>query len=220
MLLENLLNSYDNPTFLYFKMHKSKKIQLETLLKSRSYWIIGVLFELLILVWARNIYSDPATIFQISARFSGRLSLLYFLLPWWLYILENKRDLFELLHKPLKIFAVLHLVHFVFLALNVYLNAIPLIPVKLIGGMLGYIMIIFIPFFRNPIKSKKKLYDGYFLYVGIIMIATYISRINGDFEGSIPSPVHYIGITTLGITMFIFLLFFFKNKMSSKKKSL
>ena len=90
--------------------------------------MIGVLFEFLFLVWARNISSDPASIFQIAARFSGRLSLVYFLLPWWLYMLEKKQDLFELLHRPLKIFAVFHLIHFIFLAFNVYLNSITLVP--------------------------------------------------------------------------------------------
>lgn len=179
--------------------------------------MIGVLFELLFLVWARNISSDPASIFQIAARFSGRLSLVYFLLPWWLYMLEKKQDLFELLHRPLKIFAVFHLIHFIFLAFNVYLNSITLVPVKLIGGTLGYIMIVFIPFLRHPINSKNELYDGYFLYVGVVMIVTYISRIRGDFEGSVPSPIHYVAITTLGITMFIFLLIFFKKNVSKKE---
>ena len=182
--------------------------------------MIGVLFELLFLVWARNISSDPASIFQIAARFSGRLSLVYFLLPWWLYMLEKKQDLFELLHRPLKIFAVFHLIHFIFLAFNVYLNSITLIPVKLIGGTLGYIMIVFIPFLRHPINSKNGLYDGYFLYVGVVMIVTYISRIRGDFEGSVPSPIHYVAITTLGITMFIFLLIFFKKKCLKKRVTL
>lgn len=189
---------------------------METLLKSKTYWIIGVLFELLILVWARNIDSDPAAIFQLAARYSGRLSLVYFLLPWWLYMLANKQDFFQLLQKPLRTFAVLHLIHFIFLALNVHLNAIPLIPVKLIGGTLGYIMILFIPFLRHPIKFKKELYNGYFLYVGVVMILTYISRIKGDFEGSVPSPIHYIAITTLAITMLLFLWQLLKRLFSKK----
>ena len=108
----------------------------------------------------------------MAARYSGRLSLVYFLLPWLAYLQSDRHDSTELLLAPLRTFAILHVIHFIFLALNVYLNAIALIPVKLIGGSLGYLMIVLWPFMGSWLAHRNWAFNLYFLYVGIVMMVT------------------------------------------------
>ncbi|MGC6421704.1 MAG: hypothetical protein ACON47_05895 [Flavobacteriaceae bacterium] len=167
--------------------------------------IVGGLLEgLLFLV----VYQSTPTIeeaFRLAARYSGRLSLLAFLIPWLFYIRTDiSSDKGTVLFSFLRFFAVLHAIHFFFLAINIMLNDIPLIPVKLVGGMLAYISILLLPFFEKNIKLKQPILNVYFFYVGLVMIVTYVSRIKGDFEGSQPSIVHYIALFALLAIMTFF----------------
>jgi hypothetical protein len=178
---------------------------VKSLIHRKYYLLIGLLAELLILLVAYWQTNDTGGLFQLVARYSGRLSLVYFLLPWWAYLQSDRHDSTELLLAPLRTFAILHVIHFIFLILNVYLNAIALIPVKLIGGSLGYLMIVLWPFMGSWLAHRNWAFNLYFLYVGIVMMVTYVSRIKGDFEGSAPSPIHYFAFGILAISMLFFI---------------
>ena len=111
-------------------------------------------------------------------------------------------DSFKRLKELVYIFGVLHLIHFCFLALSVYLNDLPIIPVKVTGGALAYLMIILYPFVINKIK-KRSYHLIYFYYVGIVMLLTYVSRIKGDFIGADPELFHKNCICCANFLFFI-----------------
>ena len=108
---------------------------------------------------------DIGDLFRYSARYSGRFSLMIYLYCFYLFknaflINQNLNRVKDLVF----IFGVLHLIHFGFLALSVYLNDLPIIPVKVTGGAVAYLMIIIYPFLINKIKNP--IYHLiYFYYV-------------------------------------------------------
>lgn len=181
---------------------------LPVLLSSKNYMRLGILLELLIFGSACLLTLDWGESFRLAARYSGRLSLMVFLLPFGFYLQNptHNKDIFALF-AGLRVFAVLHAIHFGFLAANVVTNAIALVPVKLTGGALAYLMILILPFFQHKVQKQSWILDLYFFYVGVVMSVTYLSRIKGDFEGSQPSAVHYLA---LGILVFFLLIFVWK----------
>ncbi len=94
----------------------------------------------------------------------------------------------------LLLFAVLHVIHFGFLATNVILNNIPIVPVKLTGGALAYLMIVLAPLVLHKLKLGWQLV--YFYYVSLVMLITYVARAKGNFEGAEPFWFHYIMLGT------------------------
>ncbi|MFP4844383.1 hypothetical protein [Winogradskyella sp. PE311] len=104
------------------------------------------------------------------------------------------------------------MIHFGFLATNVYLNAIELVPIKLLGGCAAYLMIIVAPFKLHKLSFIKQLI--YFYYVSLVMILTYVARVKGDFEGAEPFWFHYL---SLSILIFCCIFFAWKLCVSEKK---
>lgn len=139
-----------------------------------------------------------ADIFRYAARYSGRFSFGIYLLCFYWFLKEFKPSHpFIQTQKWTYFFAVMHLIHFGFLALSVYLNSLPIVLVKLTGGFLAYLAIIFYPFFIGKIKWKA-VHFVYFYYVGFVMAVTFLARIRGDFEGADSSIFHYLGLVTVG----------------------
>jgi len=166
--------------------------------KTKTLVIFAVLLELLVFCICYISYSETAEVFRHAARYSGRIALLLWLVPF-LYLAFNYHKLTTSVIAKLKriviFFCVCHLIHFGFLATNIYLNEIPLVPFKVAGGFLGYMMIMGYPFIINKIK-RKGLHLVYFYYLGIVIAMTYVARIKGDFQGVTPSTVHYLGFGT------------------------
>ena len=165
--------------------------------------LLGILAEGLIVLLAFLSSSSVAELFKLAARYSGRLSLVIFLLCFFIFAFHLKHlHNSELLKKALTLFAVLHVIHFGFLATNIYLNALPIEVERLVGGVLAYLMIIIAPFKFETIKFSLKLV--YFYYVSFVMLMTYIARINGGFEGAEPFWFHYVAIGLIvGSTLFL-----------------
>ncbi|MFK8165149.1 MAG: hypothetical protein AB8H12_22075, partial [Lewinella sp.] len=152
--------------------------------------------------------------------YSGRLSLFIYLFAFSYFALtfySDEPDLMSTLKKIVSIFCVLHFIHFGFLATNVMMNDIELVPYKLAGGFLGYMMILLYPFFMDRIKNKK-LHFIYFLYLGIVIIGTYMARVKGEFSGVTPGPIHYFGIiaTVLALLVFGFMIFRARPQVQEK----
>lgn len=154
----------------------------------------GILAEVLILVGSYLLQPTIEDTFRYAARYSGRLSFAVFFYSFYLFASAHPQPIRE--NQPLRnflqLFAVLHLIHFVFLALSVYLNAIPLEVPKVIGGALAYLMIVAAPFRLHRIKFSGQLV--FFYYVSFVMIMTFVARIKGELEGADPHWIHYVGI--------------------------
>ena len=176
---------------------------MKTILLKRG-CALGVLLEVLLLLILLRIEPDINEVFRFPALYSGRLSLGIYLLCFFLFraaSLKNKSV--EITKKALGVFAIMHLIHFFFLAYSIYLNQVLILPTRLAGGFIAYLMIVIYPFLIEKI-NRKAYHLIYFYYVGFMMIMTYISRIRGQFVGADPEVFHYI---TLGLLL-VSLLFF------------
>ncbi|MFT7121503.1 MAG: hypothetical protein ACJAZ9_001681 [Neolewinella sp.] len=177
----------------------------------RPWLVAGVVLELLIFGACYFMFDDIGEVFRHSARYSGRLSLFIYLFAFSYFALtfyDDRPEVMANVKKLVTIFCVLHFIHFSFLATNVIMNDIELIPYKLAGGFLGYLMILLYPFFIDRI-SNKKLHLIYFYYLGLVMVLTYVARIKGEFEGVTSWPIHYFGagVTLLAILVYSYIIF-------------
>ncbi len=181
--------------------------------------MLGVLAEIAIFLSCYMLYPSMEETFRHAARYSGRLSAVIFLTAFYLFATSYPAGVEEgsLLRKTIILFAVLHVIHFGFLATNVYLNSVPLEPVKVAGGALAYLMIVFAPFRLHKVKFGFKLV--YFYYVSLVMMLTYVARIKGDFEGAEPSWIHYTAISIFIICCIIFGIIL-RNKMIKLKRQI
>lgn len=176
---------------------------MKTILINRGY-ALGVLLELILFFFFYSIEPEINEVFRYAARYSGRLSLGIYLLCFFLYqeaSLKNKS--LRITKKALGVFAIMHLIHFIFLAFSIYLNEVPIVPTRLAGGFIAYIMIIIYPFLMEKI-NRKTYHLTYFYYVGFVMIMTYISRIQGQFVGANPEMFHYIALGELILCLLFF----------------
>ena len=166
--------------------------------------IIGFLVEALIFVFFYQMTDNWGEIFRLSARYSGRLSLIIYLICFYHFTFSFiKKKSSEKLKNSIIVFCLLHYIHFIFLALSVYLNDLPIIPIKLTGGFIAYLMILIYPLMINMIK-KMFYHFIYYYYVGIVFAATYLSRIQGNFEGATPEAFHFIGLGSIVASFILF----------------
>ena len=166
--------------------------------------LIGMLLEITILGVCYFLHVEIGETFRFAARYSGRLSAFVFLVAFYLFAVSHPTPIES--NTPLRnwitLFAVLHVIHFGFLVANVYLNDIPIVPVKLAGGALAYLMIVVAPFKLHKLTFKVQLI--YFYYVALVMIITYVARVKGDFEGTEPFWFHYLMIGVLVVCCVVF----------------
>lgn len=156
--------------------------------------LLGVAAEVAIFLASYGLHPEVNETFRYAARYSGRLSALVFLWTFYQYAASFSIPLAEnsQLRNWILLFAVLHLIHFGFLATNVYRNNIPLEAVKVAGGALAYLMIVFAPFVLHRLNVKLQLV--YFYYVSLVMTLTNVARAKGDFVGAEPFWFHYVSI--------------------------
>ena len=110
-------------------------------------YALGVLLEAILFLYLYNMESDINEVFRYAARYSGRLSLGIYLLCFFLFrsAYLNDKSL-KITQKVLGVFAVMHVIHFFFLAYSIYLNQVPIVPTRLAGGFVAYLMIVIYPF--------------------------------------------------------------------------
>ena len=167
-------------------------------------YFLGIISQLILILILMSLLTDVNEIFRYAARFSGRFSFSLYLISLLSFLkFYTKNHTIVFTKKVLGVFSLIHLIHFCFLATSIYLNSIPIIPYRLAGGFIAYIMIIIYPFYIEKVKNKI-LHFIYFYYVGFIMIMTYIARIRGNFKGAEPEMFHYLAITFLIITLIVF----------------
>lgn len=182
---------------------------------SFSKWlIVGILLEVVILVGCYVYFEEVGEVFRHAARYSGRISWLFYIFIFYFFASTYKEQNKTVLHNLrtlVAVFCVMHLIHFMFLATNISMNNIELVPVKLLGGGLGYFLIVAFPLFFNKITNNS-IRLIYFYYLGIVIAVTYLARIKGDFEGAQPSTIHYIGLGSIIFAFIGFSIMIFAKK--------
>ncbi|MEM6800893.1 MAG: hypothetical protein AAF696_05785 [Bacteroidota bacterium] len=184
----------------------------------RNLLTIGVLAEVGIFLLAYVMQPTIEETFRFAARYSGRLSAFVFLYTFYQYAISFPKAVKDnlSLRKWVTTFAVLHLIHWGFLATNVYLNNIPLEAVKIAGGALAYAMVVAAPLFLHKVKVPLQMV--YLYYVSLVMILTYVARAKGDFEGAEPSWYHFTMIAVfLGACIYFGWDMYRKSKQGVKK---
>lgn len=176
--------------------------------------ILGVATELAIFLIAYIMQPSIEETFRYAARYSGRLSMFVFLYTFYLFAMSYPQPISNnyKLRNFIIVFAILHMIHFVFLATNVFLNGIPLQPIKLAGGFLAYVMIVVAPFKLHQMRFKFQLV--YFYYVTLVMLLTYVARVKGDFEGAEPFWLHFFMLAILILCALLFVAWLLKPKKS------
>ncbi len=166
--------------------------------------ILGVLAELALFLVCYFTQPSIEEVFRHAARYSGRLSFVVFLTTFTLYTFAQPQSLVQQRKTRLwlLLFAVLHIIHFGFLATNIKLNHIPIVPVKLTGGALAYLMIVTAPFVLH--RAKKWAQLVYFYYVSVVVCVTYLARAKGDFEGAEPFWFHFVALGIMLAAMAFF----------------
>ncbi|MFT5980100.1 MAG: hypothetical protein ACI898_000865 [Flavobacteriales bacterium] len=177
------------------------------MIQLKKWLLIGITLEAAIFLIAYLSFSDLGEVFCHAARYSGRLSLIVYLIAIWHYMASKSQSDAQLTgtRSITMLFFVLHYIHLFLLGMNVNLNAVTLIPFKLAGGALAYLMILLYPLFFERIKHKKAIHAIYFLYVGFVMAMTYIARMNGNFEGAAPERFHKVGLAVVLASMAFFI---------------
>lgn len=154
---------------------------------------IGVLLELLVLV-AAWLESGGATapFFQASARLSGRVSVLFFSV---LLIYATLHPGFERGSKEYRTkyilfrdFAVIHIIHWFLLATSVYLTQFEILPIRLAGGVIAYVLVGVMPWLMTQANTSfatlTAVQATYMFWVWLVFSMTYTARLSGS------TPVH------------------------------
>lgn len=132
-------------------------------------------------------YGATLETLQAVTRFSGRVSLAIFSL---IFLFQNQRHINVraiLSEKYFSIFAIAHGIHLIQLLTFIYLSGNELIPLRLAGGFLAYILIFIMPFAQrmfelNKISQKQfsVLTLIYLYYVWFIFFMSYLPRVRGE----------------------------------------
>jgi hypothetical protein len=155
-------------------------------MKIKRLTLLVIIPELLIVILAINNYGFTIEGLQAVTRFSGRFSLLIFSVLFIL-IPRQRNQVHQLFfNKPFLVFAVAHGIHLVELLTYVYLSANPLIPVRLAGGFLAYVLIFSLPILQQRYETGKLSEKKYLLaetiylyYVWFIFFMSYLPRVQG-----------------------------------------
>jgi hypothetical protein len=150
--------------------------------------VIG--FEVLIVILAIGFYGYTTEALQAIARYSGRLSLLIFSI---IFILQSNPVLInEWLSRHFYfVFCVAHGIHLIELLAYVRASETKLIPLRVAGGALAYLLIFIMPvihllFTKGRISQKvhSTLSQVYLYYVWFIFLMAYIPRVQGKLPNA------------------------------------
>lgn len=147
--------------------------------------IAVVVLEILLAAFALSFYDVSLTALQAVTRYSGRLSLVMFSILF--LILPNRQRLTAILsEKPFLVFAIAHGIHLAELLTYVYLSGNELIPIRLAGGFVAYVLIFAMPLFQYRYEKGlitethfKVALTIYQYYVWFIFFMSYLPRVQG-----------------------------------------
>lgn len=162
---------------------------------------------------------------QAVTRFSGRASLLIFSL---IFLFQNHKHLNVksiLSEKYFLIFAIAHGIHLIELLSFVYLSGNPLIPIRLAGGFLAYVLIFMMPYAQSMFERNKlslKTFSSltliYLYYVWFIFFMSYLPRVRGTLTNVGGSYSEFVVLLAwVSVLMGIKLQILLMAKVSSRK---
>jgi hypothetical protein len=189
--------------------------------KTNRYMQICLLLELAVLALAyTEAGSNTLLFYKAAARLSGRLSLIVFAAAFLYdsYRKTKQQVPDSKLLALLSTFAIVHIIHWFLLATAIYLGGVQLPALRLLGGVLAYIMIVALPIFTKKYKITPKIWSWisnlYFHYVWLIFALTYLARLTGKTSfasGSMPSYTVFASITMLLLLVSLYFRFFQKK---------
>ncbi len=152
----------------------------------RNTIILIVIIEGLLGVLGWLNYGQSIEALQAATRFSGRFSLAIFSLIF-LFHNSNRFQLKNVLSEQyFLMFAVAHGIHLLELLSFVYLSGVELIPYRLAGGFLAYVLILSMPLAERSYEAGKFSFAGftkftwfYLFYVWFIFFMSYLPRVQG-----------------------------------------
>ncbi len=173
----------------------------------RNAFLSTLIIEVGIALLAVINYGVSLEALQALTRFSGRASLIIFSL---IFLFQHHKFIEVksiLSNKYFLVFAIAHGIHLVELLTYVYLSGIPLVPIRLAGGFLAYLLIFVMPWMEiqfNQARITSKHFSIltliYLYYVWLIFFMTYLSRVQGTFPnagGSYAEHVILLGWVSL-----------------------
>ncbi len=173
----------------------------------RNAFLSTLIIEVGIVLLAVINYGVSLEAIQALTRFSGRASLIIFSLIFLFQYHQFIKIKFILSDKYFLVFAIAHGIHLAELLTYVYLSGIPLVPIRLTGGFLAYLLIFVMPWMENQFQQTKItsrqfsiLTMIYLYYVWFIFFMTYLSRVQGTFPnagGSYAEHVILLGWVSL-----------------------
>lgn len=157
---------------------------------SRNVFVFFVSLELLIILIPVLLFGFTLEAFQTITRFSGRLSLIFFIL-----VITLKHRNFDtspwISQQPYLLFAIIHGIHLVELLLYVTQANIRLIPLRLAGGFLAYLLIFLMPVFSRWNEISRMLPQTFCrwellfsVYVWVIFFMAYLPRVMGKLPNA------------------------------------
>ncbi len=170
-------------------------------------------------------YGATLETLQAVTRFSGRVSLAIFSL---IFLFQNHRYLNVkniLSEKYFSIFAIGHGIHLIQLLSFVYLSGNELIPLRLAGGFLAYLLIFIMPYAqrlheqkRISIKHFSTLTLIYLYYVWFIFFMSYLPRVRGELPNVGGSYSEFVVLLAwVSLMMGVKLQTIIMNKISFRK---
>ena len=148
--------------------------------------IVIIFLEIAMAVLAYFNYNYSLEGLQALTRYSGRLSLGVFSILFLL--LPDRADLLSriLSTRPFHVFALTHGIHLIILLTYNGLSGNQLIPLRIAGGFIAYVIILAMPYFhirqeRGLISlTQFKIYLSTYLYfTWFIFFMTYLPRVQG-----------------------------------------
>jgi hypothetical protein len=144
-------------------------------------------------------YGTTLETLQAVTRYSGRVSLGVFSL---IFLLQNHRHISLkaiLSEQYYAIFAIAHGIHLMQLLCYVYLSGNELIPVRLAGGFIAYLIIFLMPFVQQ-LHEKRRVSDKQFhrfglvytYYIWFIFFMSYLPRVRGTLPNVGGSYVEFV----------------------------
>jgi hypothetical protein len=153
--------------------------------------ILVIIIECLVAAFAFYHYGQSLEALQAVTRYSGRVSLLIFSIIF-LLLPKHESNLERLLSpRPFFIFALAHGIHLVELLAHVNLSGNDLIPVRLAGGFLAYVIIFAMPVVKHytlngklTIGKYRIFQTVYLYYVWFIFFMSYLPRVQGKLPNA------------------------------------
>ncbi len=149
--------------------------------------ILIILLEIVMAVFAILNYGNTLEGLQALTRYSGRLSLGVFSIIFLL--LPDRAELLSRLisTRPFHIFALTHGIHLIILLSYNGLSGNNLIPIRVAGGFIAYVIIMAMPYFHMrqergiiSLTQFKILLSIYLYFTWFIFFMTYLPRVQGQ----------------------------------------